>query len=330
MKNEGTDIKLLFEIEGKPGKRGLFRKSRSYVAVYAHGIHIELGGESDFYTCEDIFDVYIKEPVVEGVESRETEIDLYEEGEQRNYTLEDGTFPGLAKMMELVLENEWSHIVKKRLYPETVKWFVACNAVVSIASECNPYIFGASYKEPGAISSQREELYESWGFSQKHDLLNMLPQLLDGRAVKSYIEKAKNVELLDDDERILYEKILNEGGERCLWAWDLQRLILLSGLGYVCDYLSWQEALDWSLKAGQKLQTLYRSWDDFMRCYLLGYCFWSGDTLDDDESEAFARERIYKYYKTLPNHPWSIAWNLPLKPEWGNDPARPLMVSIER
>lgn len=262
MENYLDESTLIFEIEGVPIKKNLFKKHRSYVAVYNRGIHIELNGEIDEYTRREIIDVYIKEPVVEGVDNRTVVIEFHEDDEQNYYESEDDTFPCLSEKIEQVLKKEWSYLLEKRAYPETVKWFVACNAIVSIVSEQNPYIFGGGYKESDLISAQREVLKEWWGFENRRDLLKMLPELLGGRTA-------------------------TEGGERCFWAWDLQRLILISALGYVSDYISWEDALDWSLKAGQKLQKLFKSWDDFIECYLLGYCLWAEESLDDEESEAF-------------------------------------------
>jgi hypothetical protein len=294
---------LIFEIEGKPNKVGFFKKQRSYIAVFYDAIVIEFNGEKDYYGRRDIFDIYIQEPVVEGVESRTTRIEFYEEGEQKNYALDDDTFPGLANKIEGILEKEWSHITKKRDYPETVKWFIACCSVVHIVSEQNPFIFGSAYKEPENISAQREELYENWGFNNKHDLLDMLPQLLDDRTIKQNQKNAKYGEF-------------NADLERCFRAWDLQRLILLSALGYLCDYLSWEESLDWCLIAGKKLQGYFRSWDDFMNSYLLGYSIWSDEDLEDEDSEAYERKQVYEYYKKMLHSPWSVQWYLTLTKEW--------------
>jgi len=321
MENYLDESTLIFEIEGVPRKKNLFKKLRSYVAVYNRGIHIELDGEIDEYTRREIFDVYIKEPVVSEVDSRTTVVEFHEEDEQNYYELEDDTFPGLSEKMEQVLKKQWSYLLEKRAYPETVKWFVACNAIVSIVSEQNPYIFGSAYKESDAISEQREVLKEWWNFNNRSDLLNMLPKLLEGRAVKEYLEWKKAAETvgyesMDEQAVDLWRKITEKGGERCFWAWDLQRLILISSLGYVSDYISWEDALDWCLKAGQKLQTLFKSWDDFIECYLLGYCSWSEESLDDEESEAFERKQVYEFYKALPQNPWTIDWNYPLKREW--------------
>jgi hypothetical protein len=312
----GEDGQLLFEIKGKAKWLGL-KRYRSYVAVCTDRIRIEMWGNNDTYTQENIPDVYIREPVVEGVKSRTVLLKFCENGEYGTYDLDDKTFPGLAEKMERVLEKEWSHILKMRDCPQTVRWFTACCAAVKIVSGENPHIFGGVYKEPQSIAEYRKVLCESWRFNDRQDFLHMLPNLLEGYAVKQYGSgPAAGVARMSDSERALRREIADEGGERCIWVWDLQRLILISALGYVADWLAREEALDWCLKAGQKLQGLCRNWDDFMRCYLLSYCLWSGDSLKDRSSIAGQRRQAYEYYRQLPGNPWQVAWNYPLTREW--------------
>jgi hypothetical protein len=317
--------RLLFEVEGKPMKSGLLKKHVSYVGVFEKGMLIKMWGDTDAYHIDDIIDIYVKEPVVGEVTSRTTMVLFYEDGEEGNYELENDIFPELAEKMARLIEREWSFIKDRRNYPDSVKWFIACTAVVQISSEQNPYIFGSNYKDPEAMKEQRKELFDSWGINQKADLLKKLESLYDGRAVKSYHETIENLaglsvgeleEELGEDLQFIHEKIARAGGENCVWAWDLQRLILLSSLAYVCDYLAWEDSLDWCLKAGQKLQKLFHGWDEFMNCYLLGYCLWAEERLDDEESEAHERLRAYEYYKKLRNNPWSIDWNHSLLREW--------------
>ena len=290
-----------FEIEGIP-RRERFRKRRSYIAVSDNAVFIELDGEKDHILLEDIFDIYIKEPIVEDVTSRTTVIEFYEEGDTNWYELEDETFPSLAEKMSSLLQTNWRHFEDKRKYPDTVKWFLACQAILSIAGEQNPGIFGGAYRNPDTAAAQREVLFDSWGFNKKEDFMAMLPKLYDGRSARQY----------ETDPNSNRDRLNNKG----IWAWDLQRLIALCGLGYICDYISYEDSLDWCLKAGQKLQNIYSSWDDFFESYLLGYCYWSGDDLSDDDSEAYMRKGIYEFYKNRPDSPWNIPWNHPLKKEW--------------
>lgn len=51
---------LLFEIEWKLRKKGLFKKMRSYMAIYNDHIPIELDENIYAYNDKDIIDIYIK------------------------------------------------------------------------------------------------------------------------------------------------------------------------------------------------------------------------------------------------------------------------------
>lgn len=284
--------RLLFEIEGDSLRSGL-RKYKSHIHLWEEAIRIQMWGDDDTYTLDDIIDVFIKEPVVEDVDSHSTLIVFYEDGEVDTYDLEDEVFPGLSEKMGRVLDRQWAFLEEKKDYTDTIKWFIACNSILQIVSECNPYIYGGNYKESVDRDGQREILHDSWGFNNKNDFLNMLPSLFDGRSVN------------DEDEE------LDE-----LWAWDLQRLIMLSSYGYLCDWLSWEESLDWCLKAALRLQSIFTSWDDFISNYLAGFCFWAGEELSDENSEAHERMQVYNHYKKLRTNPWQIDWNYPLKKEW--------------
>ena len=303
--------RLLFSIEGKARKRKL-KKLRSFAAVYTDRIEIELDGGRDVFSRDDIIDIYVQEPVIATVDSRTTVIDFYEAGEQNYYELEDSTFPELAHKMEKVVAKEWSFVADKRKYEPMVRWFVACCAIVQIESQQNPFIFGGQYKDPDSIAGTRKTLYQNWGFNNKKDLLKMLPKLLDGRTVTKFRKKAAQAATLEAAEQAVVRFVEDHGGESSLWAWDLQRLILLSSYSYVCDWLSWEDALAWCRQAGEKLQSHYHSWDEFMENYLVGYCYWSGDSLDDENSEAHERQNVYAHYTKLKADPWQVDWNLSL------------------
>jgi hypothetical protein len=102
---------------------------------------------------EDLFDVCVREPVILNVDTRTTGIEFW--GAPQFLELGDDTFPCFAERMECVLKNEWSHLLQKRDYPATVKWFAACCAVLYISSGQNPRILGSAYKNPGVDVSRR-------------------------------------------------------------------------------------------------------------------------------------------------------------------------------
>ena len=309
-------------IEGKPRKeRGKIHRSR--VEVFADHIRIELDGTQDDIACDDIFHVYIQEPFTEEVDSRTTVIKYYEEGEETYYELEDSTFDGLAEKMEQVLFREWSRFTEKKKVPDTVRWFMACSAPYHISFGEDPDLFGGQFSTPEVAAEMRKALYESWQINNPDQLLAMLSNLFEGRAQASYQEEMREMqsdsetEDADDDRTQLILRIKEDCGNKGIWAWDLCRLMLLCELGRLVGYLPHEKALDWCLKAATKMQDLYSSWDDMMNSYLLGYCFWSGEDLEDEGSEAYCRSSIYAELKKSRNNPYRLNWKLPLRCEWG-------------
>ena len=306
---------LLFEIEGIPRRENTTRH-RSYIGVYDDHILIELDGECDYIELSAIYDIYVKEPIVDDVTSRETTIKFYEKGDTNWYDLEDSTFASLSQMIENVLKTHWTHFKKNQQYPQTIEWFIACASIVYIASQVNPSLYGGEQKQPSTAATWREVLYESWSIGQDFDFQPWPEILLNGHSMNNYRSDLEDIENLDDEEIELINLIKHRCPKNGIWAWDLQRLIFLCSIGYICDYIRYEDALDYSLKAGQKLQEMYHSWDEFMESYLYGYAYWSGEALDDEYSEVYMRKNIYEFYKGKANSPWAIDWKTPLKKEW--------------
>ncbi|MDR0355549.1 MAG: DUF1266 domain-containing protein [Deltaproteobacteria bacterium] len=309
--------KFIFEIEGKPIRKGFFKKIRSIVTFFDSRFRLEKEGEVSIFSVDEVRDVFVKEQSLGDCPDRVVVIELLHEGERVVLELPDGVFPGLSSKMEQMLEVHWPQIRKKRDGPQTVKWFMACCAVVFISSGQNPHIFGGLSKCPEAAEEARRVLRDECGLESGDDLLRLLPKLLGGLSIAEWAEKTRTDPDLDDYEESLVEEIKLAGCERCLWAFDLQRLIYLSAVGHVADFLSYEKALDWCLEAGAKLQIKHKNWDEFMKAYLMGFCYWAEEDPDDDRSESARRLKIYEFCKKLPGNPWLTPWDVPLKREWG-------------
>ena len=320
-KNEPSEEEgLVFAIEGKPRKeRGKTHRSR--IEVFINHVRIELDGTQDDIACDDIYHVYIQEPLTEEVDSRTTVIKYYEEGEETYYELEDSTFDGLAEKMEQVLSREWSRFSEKKKVSDTVRWFMACSAPYHISFGEDPDLFGGQFSTPEVAAEIRKALYDSWEINNPDQLLSMLSSLFDGRAQAEYQEELNDMErngkMMDrDDDRVqLILRIKETCGNKGIWAWDLCRLVLLCELGFIAGYLSYEKTMDWCFQAATKMQRLYASWDDMMGSYLLGYCFWSGDDLEDEDSEAYCRAYIYEELKKSGKSPYKLNWKLLLRAE---------------
>jgi hypothetical protein len=317
---------LLFSVESIPYRKGL-RKLTNRVTFFEDAIKFEINGECDMVALEDVFDIYIQEPVTEEIEYRTTNINFFDEGEEMSFELDDYNFKDISYQIEKLLDNNWYNLApwhrQKKETPDTVKWFNACNAIVYTSSGVDIEIFGGTFITPESIVSQKKVLYDSWEINGPRELMAILPSLYQGRAVADYREEIENLARLERDRREFIVSIDKTCGEQGIWAWDLQRLILLSSLGYICGYIRYETALECCLAAGEKLQSLFSSWDDFAQSYIMGYSYWSDEDPDDEDEEAYERRQIYEKLKKLPHGPFHLAWNYPLTREWEiiDDPA---------
>jgi hypothetical protein len=105
-------------------------------------------------------------------------------------------------------------------------------------------------------------------------------------------------------------------GEAGIKAWDLSRVGTIMGFGYAAGYCTYEEALDGMLEAAQIAKESFGSWDEFNKSYLLGYAYWSEESLEDPESSASERASIIKELEAQANGPFSVDWSMELKKDW--------------
>lgn len=105
-------------------------------------------------------------------------------------------------------------------------------------------------------------------------------------------------------------------GENAIRAWDLSTIPTIMGMGCAAGYITYEEALDYSLEAAKLAQQSFDSWEDFNRSYLYGCSFGSGESLEDPSSRAYERQRIVNELQEEENGPFSVDWNMKLEKEW--------------
>ena len=306
--------RFIFEINGAPQKKGWFRKTKSHLAFYENAIVIDEFGDHTEIFKRNITNVYYSAPMVGDYECVTVKVDYYDEEELlRTYTLDEATWNGIFAHVDKVLDCEWYEFREQKLkQPEYVKWFNAINAVIALAGESDAELFGAYIKLPGAAADVRKSLFESWEINVRQDLLDRFETLYEGRSAKQaqeiideIIKNGGDPNNLKEDSRHHLEWMQS----RYAVAWDLGRMILIASQGFIADFLTYDEAVAYCVKAGKKLQQLFHSWDEVFHHYMQGYIYWSGDDPEDDESEAYQRIGIYNWLKTLPKSPYRIYWD---------------------
>ncbi|MDR3315867.1 MAG: DUF1266 domain-containing protein, partial [Coriobacteriales bacterium] len=308
--------RLIFEIEGTPQKKGVFKKTNSHLAFYTEGIIIKELGDVVEIRRRNIANVYYSAPMVGEQECVTVEIDHHDEGGIDTYPLDEDTWPGIFAQVDRLLNHEWYEFRKTKVeLPDEVKWFNAVNAVIALASEGDAELFGGDVKTPAVAVGRRETLYEYWKINVRQDLLDWVVKLEGGRSAKQASEIAQNLirdginpdSLSDNAKRELGWSSSNEA-----IAWDLGRMMWIAAQGYLADYLSYEEAIDCCTKAGKRLQELFGSWDEMFANYMQGYVYWSGDNPNDEDSESHQRLDIYQWLKAQARSPYQIDWRLDL------------------
>ena len=308
--------KVIFELEGKPQKKGWFKQTKSRLAFHEKGIVIEELGDYIIIMKKDIANIYYSAPMVGDYNCLTVEIDHYDEGELNTYPFDETTWVGIFDKVDKLLDSEWSEFRKPKVeVPDNIKWFNTVNAVIALACEGDPEIFGGDIKSPEVAVWCREVLYESWEVNIKQDLLVCLKELYEGRSAKQAKEIIAEILKEGGDPNNLsagsrYE--LEWGQSKNAIAWDMGRMMWITSLGYLADYLSLSDAIGYCTIAGKKLQSMFSGWDDMFINYMQGYVFWSEDDPKDEESEAYRRLQIFGWLKMFSRSPYNTNWNTQL------------------
>jgi hypothetical protein len=125
-----------------------------------------------------------------------------------------------------------------------------------------------------------------------------------------YEEAIKNNEEFKDKIAVVarYNEFL---GDKSLYGWDAARYICLCRWGFICGYLTEDEAWEKIMSATRFIQKTFDSWEDLGTNYLIGREFWSPKNED-----RYIFEDTYMRLLEMPGSPWKqLPWDLPLGEE---------------
>lgn len=210
---------------------------------------------------------------------------------------------GVIEFFEELLLNHWTNIYKDN--SDTMKWINGCTAILNMQCYWDQNIFGGFEKTAFIKWAKKTVLKRTWGVKKRRQLDEVLNSLLNARSVQNYYEVLENNGLEQIDDNIYFE---------C--AWDLQRVIFVSSLGYLAGYMTKNEALDISLNAAKEIQKIFTDWNHFNTSYLVGHMLWFGVGFEVEKSMPYTRKKIYDYEKNRKYNPWLVDWNTELKKEW--------------
>ncbi len=313
--------KELFVIN-EGGKRGFLGKKQDKFIAYENGLEIRIDNEVTIIKKENIFHMYRKFNTLEESDTLSLEIIFQNNCSGFTTTLPEDTFPNLIERMEEVSKNVWRK--NNDEFPTSVKWFLSIISNFLIIME-RPYdYFGTPCQEKQEVENDREILVDDWGIRRKSDLI----EACEKRFEFPLIEQAKkcygfweeedyvyNEEDVPYEREIIRDAIISDF-DKTIKGYEMYRVILLAYLGFTSRFFTYEEALDWCLRAGEELQKLYISWDDYYENYMLGYCFWRCEDVNLEYTHANMRKVIFEEVRKFKTHPWQIDWNTELKKEW--------------
>jgi hypothetical protein len=283
-----------------------------YIKIYDDSISYKWFTDAMIIQIENILDVFVLNDTK--VHGKAVIVDyLVPDGRVARVFMPENGFPRVSEEFQRILKTGWGGILAKRDYPDAVKWLTAHNSLLGLLGECNPMIYGVQHKNPNFSEDERVALNNSWGVSDKPSFIRLLSSCMNGSTVDKWRSATK---MTNGKLQRLVDQIEEKGGEICLWAHDYQRVIALAPLGYVCDWLTFDESVQWGVVAGQKLQPLFGNWHDFTSAYLLGICYFMDKDPYTPEFAVHTRKKIFRNRRNLAENPWAIPWDTPMKCVW--------------
>lgn len=222
--------------------------------------------------------------------------------------------------------------------PETVLWFNATYATLTYSNGWDWHLVGGLEPTEENIKIEKELLFSSWNVKDQESALETVDNLITkGHRGKCQecMDELEEWGLLELEEQEFIEKLMDmepdgnlgryviayymyvSGVEpEYMAAFDLCRVNQLYADYYVCGYMDYEEAMDASLENSLALQKMYRSWEEMMDAYMLGFQFWQGDLSITEDSPTKERYHYYEMLNSLEDSPFTLDWNMELKKSW--------------
>jgi hypothetical protein len=216
--------------------------------------------------------------------------------------------------------------ITNKITPEGKLWLLAASAIIARRNgeSLNSLDSGVS------VIPVEQLLIEWWGIYDRKDALETLEWLKNEGHTAQYdsiLLIEKQIAQTDKEYNIKKERIIrfvnsdqdketieyladfvwnnkNKLENKKLYAWDYIRLINVARWSFTVGYISEEEAWQYMLLAGKKLQSRYESWSEIGEHYLLGRTFWKASAYHPEFEENI------KWLTNNPKSPWNtIPWS---------------------
>ncbi|MFL9483039.1 DUF1266 domain-containing protein [Chitinophagaceae bacterium LWZ2-11] len=136
----------------------------------------------------------------------------------------------------------------------------------------------------------------------------MTPQDLEHK-----IQTAKGMRRAQE-YRIQYDAY-NELGEKAIIGWDLGYGNFLLANLYLAGYMDENTALNKSLEITERIQQIFKSWNEYNRSFMYGYNYWTSRNIDL-AATFLNRQNIITKLEADAKSPFQIGWATVLKKDW--------------
>lgn len=235
-------------------------------------------------------------------------------------------------------EKPMSNLNQADIQSDTVIWINAIYAIPTYADSRDYRFIGGTMPYIEDASSLELMLESGWGVTDRKSALECVEKLIQKGHQSSYMEymeklsmqglldlqenevreyfEGENLEDKELNKYIAAYRIYKNDAENGIIAWDYCRAVQLLGYYYVMDYITLEECMDKSLEIAKQLQSTYASWDEMANSYLLGYEFWSGQSLNEFGTDAYLRKSEYEDIMAYEPYIFAIDWNYELQDTW--------------
>ncbi|MCE5341830.1 MAG: DUF1266 domain-containing protein [Planctomycetaceae bacterium] len=232
----------------------------------------------------------------------------------------------LLIFLPLYTFNPQHYNIKQTPLTNAQIWAIAASNVQMEAKQLSFDSLAGTKITDITINKTKNMLKKSWDINDRESFLQSLKNLQGGghsiefETYKKYLssnEQSKarlKSEFNDPDFTYKYaivKKYSNSLGSKSLYGWDASRYICLCRYGYVCGYISEEEAWEKIMPMAKFIQKTFDSWRELGRNYLIGREFW----YPGKEDSYFFKEAYLRLLE-MPDSPWvKLKWNLPLDEE---------------
>lgn len=210
--------------------------------------------------------------------------------------------------------------------PEQQRWALATCAVLTQANGERHDTLAGCDQTPDNVEIAGQVLSGSWGITNREELLATLTSLENGGHRRDFDALTSIVaSSTPEDLDALRKRVSNDpvaasqlelavarGGElsgKSIAGWDYGRYVFLCRRGYLCGYLTEEEAWSRIMPVARALQATFSSWQELGENYLVGRQYWQGERAIIPDQFADARDALL----TDPASPWlTLPWDLDL------------------